>query len=95
MIARKSWLFGVAALGLATAVPAHALPDSPVDSAWLVAKRDADRETRRDERDGRRDERQGLRHDDDVHSSPDGYGYGYERRQQHRHDSDERRRDRR
>ncbi|MEW6414291.1 MAG: hypothetical protein AB1482_03460 [Pseudomonadota bacterium] len=95
MIARKNWLFGVAALGLATAIPAHASPGSLVDSAWIVAKRDADREIRRDARDGRRDEYPGARRDDDARTSPDGYGYGYERRQQQRHENDERRRDRR
>lgn len=95
MTTRKNWMFGVAALGLAIAAPVQAAPDGFPESVWIVAKRDTDRETRRDEGDGRRDERRDMRRKDDARESPDGYGYGYERRQQHRHESDERRRDRR
>ena len=95
MTARKNWMFGLAGLGLAIAAPVQAAPDGFPETVWIVAKRDADREVRRDERDGRRDERRSTRRDDDARESPDGYGYGYERRQQHRHEMEERRRDRR
>lgn len=94
MTARKNWMFGAAALGLAMAAPVHASPDVLVESMWIVAKREADREVRRDERDPRRDERRQIRREAER-EGPEGYGYGYERRQQHRHDGDERRRDRR
>ena len=94
MTARKNWMFGLAALGLAIAAPVQASPDGFTSPVWIVAKRDTDREVRRDEREPRKDERRSMRREAER-ENPEGYGYGYERRQQHRHESDERRRDRR
>lgn len=94
MTARKTWMFGLAALGLTIATPIQASPDVFADPVWLVAKREADRETRRDARESRKDERRDIRRETER-EGPEGYGYGYERRQQYRHDGDERRRDRR
>ncbi|HMM47045.1 MAG TPA: hypothetical protein PKC12_03595 [Thiobacillaceae bacterium] len=86
-------LLGVAALGLAFAIPAHAAPGYP-EGAFIVAKREARDEARQNPRDTRGDARRDRRGEAGSEESR-GYGYGYERRQQKDRDDDERRRDRR
>lgn len=88
MNTRKSWIFGLAGIGLACAAPVHASPDFHVDDVFLVAKREADREVRRDERDPRRDDRRAIRREAER-AEPDGYGYGYERRQRQREEAED------
>ncbi|MBW8329890.1 MAG: hypothetical protein K0M48_12280 [Thiobacillus sp.] len=92
MNTRKTWIFGMAALGLALAAPVHAAPDF-IDGAFIVAKRDRADEVRPDPRDARRDDRRANRRD--ARDEPQGYGYGYERRQQKRFEEDDRNRGRR
>ncbi len=92
MNTRQTWLFGLAALGLALAIPVHAAPDF-MDGTFIVAKRDRGDEIRKDQRDDRRDDRRASRRE--VRDEPQGYGYGYERRQQKRFEEDDRNRGRR
>lgn len=97
MTTRHNWVFGLAALGLAVAIPVQAAPDYRND-VFVVAKRDRADEGRQNSRDTRRDERRDDRRDarrKDVREEPEGYGYGYERRQQRRFEDDDRPRDRR
>ena len=77
---RHTWIFGLAALGLAIAAPVQATPDF-MDGAFMVAKRDQRDEARQDQRDTRKDERRPSRREAER-DEPRGYGYGYERRQQ-------------
>jgi len=93
MNTRKTWIFGMAALGLALAAPVHAAPDF-IDGAFMVAKRERAEEVRPDPRDARRDDRRANRRDAER-EEPRGYGYGYERRQQQRFEDEDRPRGRR
>ncbi|HBU30085.1 MAG: hypothetical protein A2X71_01125 [Thiobacillus sp. GWE1_62_9] len=93
MNTRKTWIFGMAALGLALAAPVHAAPDF-IDGAFMVAKRERADEVRPDPRDARRDDRRANRRDAER-EEPRGYGYGYERRQQQRFEDEDRPRGRR
>lgn len=97
MTTRHNWIFGLAALGLAIAIPVQAAPNYR-DDVIVMAKRDRADEGRQNPRDTRRDERRDDRRDarrKDVREEPEGYGYGYERRQQRRFEDDDRPRDRR
>lgn len=91
MNATKTWMFGIAALGLALAAPVQANSDF-MDGSFIVAKRDRDdvRQERREIREERRETRREAEREE-----PRGYGYGYERRQQQRSDNEGRPRDRR
>ena len=91
MNTRQTWIFGLAALGLALAVPVQAAPDF-MDGAFIVAKRDRADEVRPDPRDARKDDRASKR---EARDEPQGYGYGYERRQQKRFEGEDRPRGRR
>ncbi|MHB1093581.1 hypothetical protein [Thiobacillus sp.] len=93
MTTRHNWIFGLAVLGLAVAIPVQAAPNYR-DAVMIVAKRDRADEGRQNPRDTRRDERRDARRKD-VREEPEGYGYGYERRQQRRFEGDDRPRDRR
>ena len=93
MNTRKTWIFGMAALGLALAAPVHAAPDF-IDGAFMVAKRERTDEVRPDPRDARRDDRRANRRDAER-EEPRGCGYGYERRQQQRFEDEDRPRGRR
>ncbi len=90
---RHIGILGLAALGLAVAVPVQAAPDL-MDGAFFVAKRERTDEVRQDPRDDRRDDRRATRRDA-GREEPEGYGYGYERRQQQRNQDDDRPRGRR
>jgi len=92
MNTRKTWIFGLAALGLALAAPVQAAPDF-MDGAFIVAKRDRADEARQDPRDARRDDRRASKRE--ARDEPQGYGYGYERRQRERSEEDTRTRGRR
>jgi hypothetical protein len=89
---RKSWVIGVAALGLAVAIPAQAAPDF-MDGAFIVAKQDRGEETRTDQRDAGKGERRASKRKADR-DEPESYGYGYERRQQQRSEDENRSRGR-
>ena len=93
MNARQRGMFGLAALGLALAVPVQAAPDF-MDGAFIVAKNERIDETRQDRREARKDDRRASRRDAER-EEPQGYGYGYERRQQQRPEGEERPRGRR
>src|SRR5574340_17757 len=96
MTIRHGWIFGLAGLGLAIAVPVQAAPNF-MDDAIIVARGDRVDEFRQDRQDRRaapRDERRDARRKD-VRNEPEGYGYGYERRQQRKFEDDGRPRDRR
>ena len=93
MNTRQTWIFGLAALGLAVAAPVHAAPDF-MDGAFIVAKRDRGDEVRQDPRDARKDDRRGAKRGAER-DDPQGYGYGYERRQQQRFEGEDRPRGRR
>jgi len=93
MNTRKTWIFGMAALGLSLAAPVHAAPDF-IDGAFMVSKRERAEEVRPDPRDTRRDDRRANRRDAEREESR-GYGYGYERRQQQRYEDEDRPRGRR
>ncbi len=81
MNTRHYGIFGIAALALALAAPAHATPDFPQGLIILVKKdRYDDRDYRRD---NRHEDRRSLRRD---HDDDDDYGTGYERRKQKRDD---------
>ncbi|MFN3716660.1 MAG: hypothetical protein ACK4R8_08055, partial [Thiobacillus sp.] len=81
MNTRYYGIFGIAALALAIAAPAHAAPDFPYGPIILVKKnRDEDRDYRRD---SRPEDRRSLMRDD---GHDDAYGTGYERRKQKRDD---------
>lgn len=91
MNTRKTWIFGLATLGLALAAPVQAAPDF-MEGGFIVAKRDRDevRQERRESRQERRDARREAEREESQ-----GYGYGYERRQQQRYEDDSRQRGRR
>lgn len=99
MNTQKTWIFGLAALGLALAAPVQAAPDF-MDGAFIVAKSDRGDEVRPDPRGARKDappegdKRRATRREA-VREEPQGYGYGYERRQQERFEGDDRSRGRR
>lgn len=84
---RQTWIFGLATLGLAVAVPVQAAPDF-IEGAFIVASRDRADEVRQDPRDGRNDKRRASRLETE-HEEPHGYGYGYERRQQQQRAADD------
>lgn len=90
--ARKSWVIGLAALGLAVAAPVQAAPDF-INGAFIVAKQDRGDETRTDQRDAGKDARRTSKRKTDR-DEPEGYGYGYERRQQQRSNDESRSRGR-
>ena len=99
MNTQKTWIFGLAALGLALAAPVQAAPDF-MDGAFIVAKNERGDEIQPDPRGARKDEqpreegrRSGSRREA-KRDEPEGYGYGYERRKQH-HEEGNRSRDRR
>jgi hypothetical protein len=98
MNARPPLMFGMAALGLALMVPVHAASDVQRDGAFVVARKDGERDAHRATREPRRDGRRTRERDDGAEAGPDnerGYGYGYERRQKKRQDERDRPRDRR
>jgi hypothetical protein len=90
---RHIGIFGLAALALALAAPAHAAPDY-VEDPFIGAKRDRDDEVRQDQPADRGDTRRANRREVER-DDPRGYGYGYERRQQQRNGEDDRPRGRR
>lgn len=90
---RHIGFLGLAALGLAMAVPVQAAPDF-MQGAFIVAKRDRVDEVRPDRRDDRMDSRRDSRREAER-EEPHGYGYGYERRQQQRNQDEDRPRGRR
>jgi hypothetical protein len=90
---RKSWVIGVAALGLAVAIPAQAAPDF-MDGAFIVAKQERSEDARTDQRDAGKDAQRATKRKADR-DEPQGYGYGYERRQQQRSEDESRSRGRR
>lgn len=96
MNTRPNWIYGLAGLGLALAIPVQAAPNF-MDGVIIVARRDrADemRQDQRDQRDTRRDETRAPRREN-MRDEPHGYGYGYERRQQQEFENDSRPRGRR
>jgi len=93
MNTRQTWIFGLAALGLALTAPVQAAPDF-MDGAFIVAKNDRGDEVRQEPRDPRKDDRRASKHET-VREDPQGYGYGYERRQQQRIEENDRSRGRR
>jgi hypothetical protein len=98
MNTRQLGIFGLAALGLALAVPVQAAPDF-MEGAFIVAQRDRD-EVRPDKRDARKDVRpedakRRAPKREAASDEPEGYGYGYERRQQQQPEEDSRSRGRR
>jgi len=93
MNARHTFIFGLAALGLAVAAPVQAAPDL-MDGAFIVAKRDRGDEVRPDPRDARKDARRAAKREA-GREEPQGYGYGYERRRQQQSEEDNRPRGRR
>ncbi len=98
MNARTPLTFGMAALGLALVTPVHAASDAHRDDAFIVARQDNARDTRRTTREPRHDEDRAQERDAETEAGRDkenGYGYGYERRQQKRQDGDSRPRGRR
>ncbi len=93
MNTRQTWIFGLAALGLALTAPVQAAPDF-MDGQFIVAKNDRG--------DGVRQEPRGPRKDDSPEGDKrraskrevereeaQGYGYGYERRQKQRPEADD------
>jgi hypothetical protein len=99
MNTRQTWIFGLAALGLALAGPVQAAPDF-MDGAFIVAKNDRGDAVRQEPRDPRKvvspegDKRRASKREVDR-EDPQGYGYGYERRQKQRPEADDRSRGRR
>lgn len=79
MNTRHIAMLGLAALGLALAVPAQANPNG-LDGAFMLAQRDSRDEARQYPRADSRDSRNSRR--EAERDQPAGYGYGYERRQQ-------------
>jgi hypothetical protein len=99
MNTQKTWIFGLAALGLALAAPVQAAPDF-MDDAFMVAKNDRGGEVRQEPRAPRKDvppegDKRRATKRETVREEPQGYGYGYERRQQQRFEGDDRSRGRR
>ncbi|OJW47061.1 MAG: hypothetical protein BGO60_03830 [Thiobacillus sp. 65-1059] len=94
MDTRQTWIIGLAALGLALAIPVHAAPDY-LDDAYIVAQRDRGDEARQDRRDARKPDQRRAPRREAERNEPQGYGYGYERRQQERPGPDSRPRGRR
>jgi hypothetical protein len=92
MNTRKTWIFGLAAIGLALAAPVQAAPGY-MDGGFIVARNDRDKD-RQDMRDGRKEEPRAARRETER-EEPRGYGYGYERRQQQRAEEEHRQRGRR
>ena len=99
MNTRQSWIFGMAALGLAVAAPVEAAPDFTDGPFMIVKNEGGGRNARSDEfRNEQRDDhpkdvrRPSKR--EAVRDEPQGYGYGYERRQQQRPEENDRSRGR-
>jgi hypothetical protein len=92
MNTRKTWIFGLAAIGLALAAPVHAAPGF-MDGGFIVARNDRDK-GHQDMRDARKEDPRADRRETER-AEPRGYGYGYERRQQQRAEEEHRQRGRR
>ena len=94
MKTQKIWIFGLATLGLALAVPVQAAPDF-MEGAFMVAKNDKGGDLREDARDAGKDKRGSSKKSKAEREESQGYGYGYERREQERYEEDSRSRGRR
>lgn len=96
---RQTWIFGLAALGVALAAPVQAAPDF-MDGAFIVAKNERGDEVRQEPRDPRKDvspegDKRRASKREVEREEAQGYGYGYERRQKQRPEADDRSRGRR
>ena len=93
----NTWIFGLAALGLALAAPVQAAPND-LDGFIMLAKNDKGNESRYDREDNRKskqpDKKGSSKYEADDRE-PQGYGYGYERRQMERNEEENRSRGRR
>ncbi len=96
MKTQTSWIFGLAALGLALAAPVQAAPNY-MEDAFIVARNDKGNNARYDQDDSRKDnkDKRSKSRGDAEREDSQGYGYGYERRQQERNEEDSRPRGRR
>lgn len=98
MKTQTTWIFGLAALGLALAAPVQAAPNY-MDDAFIVARNDKGNDARYDQGDSRKDkdnkDKRSKSRDEAEREGSQGYGYGYERRQQERNEEDSRPRGRR
>lgn len=92
----NTWIFGLAALGLALAAPVQAAPND-MNEFIMLAKNDKGNDPsydRDDNRKSKQDKKGSSKYESDDRE-PQGYGYGYERRQMERNEEESRSRGRR